>query len=104
MNPSGRAAESEENCNCRAVVCSRPRCTALQAAPHSAGKAPFHLPKGAQPMVVLAAGMTTKSLTLFSRQFVDMPRMRVEGLFNSFPSFHQNGSKRVYECATIGLD
>jgi hypothetical protein len=47
-------------------------------------------------MVVLAAGMTTKSATLFSRQFVDMPRMRVEGLFNSFPKLLDKSSQHTF--------
>jgi hypothetical protein len=47
-------------------------------------------------MVVLAAGMTTKNATLFSRQFVDMPRMRVEGLFNSFPKLLDKSSQHTF--------
>ena len=47
-------------------------------------------------MVVLAAGIVSSKATLFSRQFVDMPRMRVEGLFNSFPKLVDKTTQHTF--------
>ena len=47
-------------------------------------------------MVVLAAGIVSSKATLFSRQFVAMPRMRVEGLFNSFPKLVDKTTQHTF--------
>eukprot|EP01050_Picozoa_sp_SAG11_P003204 SAG11_NODE_176_length_13359_cov_10.862142_5_plen_346_part_00 len=48
-------------------------------------------------MVVLAASIVTKGGTvLVSRQFVDMPRMRIEGLLNSFPKLVDMSKQHTY--------
>eukprot|EP01048_Picozoa_sp_COSAG05_P001714 COSAG05_NODE_59_length_23169_cov_37.393698_6_plen_515_part_00 len=54
-------------------------------------------------MVVLSAGMVTKAGNpVFSRQFVDMPRMRVEGLYSSFLQLIDKSSQHTYiETETI---
>jgi len=36
-------------------------------------------------MVVLSAAILSREKTLFSRQFVEMSRLRVDGLLSAFP-------------------
>ena len=48
-------------------------------------------------MVVLAASIVTKAGSpIVSRQFVDMPRMRIEGLLNSFPKLVDMSKQHTY--------
>ncbi|CEM06693.1 unnamed protein product [Vitrella brassicaformis CCMP3155] len=44
-------------------------------------------------MVVLSAAILTKAKTLVARQFVEMTRLRVEGLLSAFPKLIEIGSK-----------
>ena len=46
-------------------------------------------------MVILSAAVTTKNgRALLSRQFVDMNRLRVEGLLAAFPKLQGTGAAR----------
>ena len=46
-------------------------------------------------MVILSAAVTTKNgRALLSRQFVDMNRLRVEGLLAAFPKLQGTGNKQ----------
>ena len=48
-------------------------------------------------MVVLASAIITKAgQAIVSRQFVDMPRMRIEGLLNSFPKLVDMSKQHTY--------
>eukprot|EP00386_Alphamonas_edax_P009562 GDKI01031407.1.p1 GENE.GDKI01031407.1~~GDKI01031407.1.p1 ORF type:complete len:231 (+),score=77.08 GDKI01031407.1:131-823(+) len=44
-------------------------------------------------MVVLSAAICTKAKTLLARQFVEMTRLRVEGLLSAFPKLVESGGK-----------
>ena len=48
-------------------------------------------------MVILSAAVTTKNgRALLSRQFVDMNRLRVEGLLAAFPKLQGTGNKSTF--------
>jgi len=49
-------------------------------------------------MVVLSAGILSKNKTLISRQFVEMTRLRVDGLYSAFPKLvdSEKGKDHTY--------
>lgn len=47
-------------------------------------------------MVVLSAAILSKSKTLVARQFVEMTRLRVEGLLSAFPKLVDQGKDHTY--------
>lgn len=47
-------------------------------------------------MVVLSAAILSKSKTLIARQFVEMTRLRIEGLLSAFPKLVDSGKDHTY--------
>lgn len=55
-------------------------------------------------MVVLSVAIVTKSKTLIARQFVDVTRIRMEGLLNTFPKLLDPSKDHTFiETETVRL-